>query len=297
MADFDTTALLADIRVRGQIPTYGDWTDDALLLLATAEMRTYVAPLLISHQDSYFNERATTPLVANQSIYRIPSAAVGGKLVGVYLQYTGQQSFPLNQTTEHRLLDRSLKGQPEAFYFYDSSNIALVPVPTSTTGTLIFKYNRRTATLVTPAVGGSTSRTVTNVLSVGGGVYEFNPALLGILDCIKGSPNFENIGSSVSVTVGTTLASRVTLSSGVLEVGDIFPQVGVSWLVQLPPEYFYLLSQQCACKYLEDIGSTEELQTSMSIRKVMQDQLTPSATPRSDESPKKFKNRKFFGGW
>lgn len=315
MAEFDTTQLVESIRTRGQIPNAGDWTDQKILDLATEELRASIAPAVLSVREGYYEEVIDFAFTSTLPRYRIPRWAIGQKLGGAYYVPVNQQPYPLELLNEKQLQSLGLTDTRPLGYIIRGNVIIPFPAPaTGSTGKIRIKYQARPSSLVLPSacVVGSVSAGTGVVNSAGDGQGSTTPFTSGdLVDIIQSTPGFEVVIRNATMTfAGATTFSITDPANGVgsLTGGDLFlstggpvsgeyptvAKAGTTCFPQCPTEFWYILAQTVAVKYLENQGFVDELQIARAELQRLVSQAMPTITPRGGEDTKKFKNTKFF---
>lgn len=257
MADHTTTALLASIKRRGQIPS----TDETLatadfLAIADEELHLYVVPLLLSVREEYLVATQDLTIVSGTASYPIPPRAIGGKLRDVLVD-SGTTYVPLLRVEPERRGDFTASGSVQG-YLLEGNNIILMPTP-SAAGTLKIKYFRRPSKLVaTSACGlltaGYAAGTTALVLTATAPATFVDNALV---DIVGASPGFESANDDRRLNVPSTTSVPVD-SPGLLvatSANDYMCLAGESPIPQVPVELHGLLAQRTAYRCLEALGS------------------------------------------
>lgn len=281
MSEYDTSALLTDLKERGSLPDEDMRFSDALLLsAATLEMREGIAPLLTSSRLDHLVYAYTVVVASGRTSYRMPPKAVGGALRDVVFYGADGNPCPLVllSSDEVRIIGNpATLGTPTGYYLrnYD---VVLVPV-SNVTGTLSLPYYARPNRLVLDgastvagaraiacstaaynSVAGSLALTVLDAdppTVINGGV-----AGAQALEVVRATSGFETL---LTVTQGqTTIAevapntwlytlTGVTADPGVV-AGDYICLPGEAPVPQLPVELFGLLAVRGARRALKAVG-------------------------------------------
>lgn len=269
MSDYDTVALLSDIRELGSLPASdARFTNALLLTAATKEMRDKVVPLLTQARTEHLVYDYSVPVVSGTQAYRIPSrAVVGGGMRDVSYVDTFGNPKPLTLLSSDQVYQiggSNNRGTPYA-YFVRNYSIHLVPIP-NVAGTLRMPYYARPNALVLP----SATVVIYNVATVSPGLYRItfvdNPANIAIannsrLDVVRGTPGFETlepdaVTSNVDqpgggfATVDVAISNPVNVPAG----GDYLCLPGQAPVPQIPVELHGLLSSLTALRALKAVG-------------------------------------------
>ena len=261
MSEYDTTALLSDMKERGSLPDNDlRFTSTLLLSSLTLELREGIAPMLAAARVEHLVYAYSTTVVSGTAAYRLPSRAAGGTLRDVvYLDTSGNQQ-PLTQLSSDQAREignTSTTGTPHSYYLrnYD---VVLVPVP-NVGGTLSMPYyarpNRLVAAADVPILSVSNVGTAWTIFS------DQNPPGLSTgtypLDLVRGIPGFETLATSFTVTEPAPDDWRYAFTLPVGEVAttaDYLCLPGTAPVPQCPVELFGLLAVRGARRALKAVG-------------------------------------------
>lgn len=267
MSEFDTTALLEDIRERGRLPANDlDYTDALLLKAATRELRDGVAPLLVQTRAEHLVYPYSVPGVAGTATYRMPTRAAGGALRDVvWVDASGTALPGLRQiSSDTDEATRPGDGTPSA-YFTRNYTVVLVPTP-NMAGTVRMPYYARPNRLVAPA-----DCSVIDTVTVDGSNYVLEvtaepPAPMqaaGVeFELVRATPGFETLVAG-GVSFDGTITFNVSVSSLELapEPGDYVCVKGTSPVPQVPVELHGLLAARTARRVVGAVGDDALWQT------------------------------------
>lgn len=262
MSEYDTGALLSDIKERGSLPDNDlRFSDTLLLSSATKELREGIAPMLAAARVEHLVYAYSTPVVVGQAAYRMPSRAAGGTLRDVvYLDASGNPwpLIALSSDQVRQIGPVSQQGTPTSYYLrnYD---VVLVPVP-NVGGTLSLPYYARPNRLV-----AETDVPILTVTNTSGTTWEItgdqNPPGLGTgtyaLDLVRGIPGFETLATSFTVTEPAPDDWRYVFTLPVGEVAttaDYLMLPGTAPVPQCPVELFGLLAVRAARRAIKAVG-------------------------------------------
>lgn len=290
MAEFDNAELLQDIRDRGSLPA-GDlrFSDAKLLAAATQELRDVIAALLVESQTDRAVYLSTTPLVAGQAEYRLPSRALAGRWQSVAYVEPGGGLFRLQQLNpeDYYRQNRVNRGVPAAFFVRDN-RLVLVPTP-DVAGSLHVPYYGRPNRLVAPTEAAIVASVAGNALTFAGGPPAgFSGALA--FDLVRGTPGFETLGANLA---GTLVGSVLTLAAAPpseLVPGDYVCLAGQAPVAQCPVELRGLLATRAARRALKAVNEAQ--QASLLDADVVELEAVARSllAPRVDGEPKEWGN-------
>lgn len=144
---YTNSELILDIRTACRISdTDVDWTTSRLLSIATRELRSNVAPWLLSLRDSFYVKYIDTPLIASRARYPISSRSIGSTLHNLKLvDSQGVESVLTHKTIS--TLSNSQLGRPTDFYL-EGNVIRLNPAPSDNSYSLRQYINAKPSKLV-----------------------------------------------------------------------------------------------------------------------------------------------------
>jgi hypothetical protein len=312
MAEFDTAALVESIRTRGQIPTAGDWTDTKILEVATEELRSSIVPSVLSVREGYYDEVVDFAFSTSLPRYRIPSWAIGQKLGGVYYvpATSTEQPCPLDLVSEKQLQSCGLTDTRPLGYIIRGNVVIPFPAPGSgATGKVRLKIQARPSALVLPTTCGvgfvQSEEDLEGDFAAAGFVDGQR------VDVVQSTPGFENVvrsavlhftSTSGSLTLdfyskGDTHGTDVFMAGG--PTAGAFPTLtpeGKTCFPQCPTEFWYILAQTVAVRYLQDQGFLDELRQAQQELVQLRTAAMPTITPRGGEDTKRFRNNRLLPG-
>lgn len=311
MSEWDTTALLSDIRERGSLPDNDlRFTDALLLSAATKELREGVAPMLANARAEHLVYPYSQAVTSGQNSYRMPPRAIGGVLRDVAFLDSGGRPTRLRQLSADEIeevgrLDNT--GTPYA-YWLQSYKVILVGVP-NIPGTLSTPYYARPNTLVLPsAVVASTS-----VSQPATGVWELTfvgtpPVGLGTpgtvsVDIVRATPGFETLIEATDCVITELSPSQFTytISSTATDIaaGDYVCVAGQAPVPQVPVEMFGLLAARAARRAIKSVGDDrwQSLEADvLELEQKAKDWLAPRVSGDTQQAGGSIGNNGLVGG-
>lgn len=260
MASFDTTAIVAAIRVRAASPSSGQALSTAQILRILDDETLPVVALIKSQRENFFQTSSSQSLVASQAGYRIPSRAVGASIhQALYVDADGQEIplNPLQVSDVPRYRSQATEtGTPHSFYL-DQAQVVLVPAPATASGSLKLVYetrpNRLVATTETATI--TAINTGTNQVTISSAPTGF-PTSSTRYDFIKATSPFECLAVDQSATRSSTTLTFSSLPSG-LAVGDYVALAGETPVPQVPQDLIPLLQARGTVAVLQTLGDQE----------------------------------------
>lgn len=282
MSEWNTNALLSDIKERGSLPDNDlRFTDTLLLASSTKEMRESVAPMLAAGRAEHLVYPYTQDVVVGQRAYRMPPRAIGGSLRDVAFITASNQPFSLRQLSADEIEQVGRLDNPGTPYAYWLQNykVMLVGAP-NVAGTLSTPYYARPNALALP--GASTGGAIINVggdsvtiqytvqFSSSAAADAFIAATSGLggggatlVDLVRGTPGFESLAVNVAPLGGgldDPDTVQVEVSGALLDptdmpvVGDYLCSAGTAPVPQLPVELHGLLAVRASRRALKAVG-------------------------------------------
>ena len=317
MAAYDTAALLAMVKRRGFTPTaQGTFSAAEVLAVATEELNSYLAPLMLEVREEYFAAYADLPLVASQGAYRVPARALGGKLRDVvWLDASGTPRNLVRLEPEGAARYRASDlGAPEAFSLR-GNYVLLHPTPQTGDGHLRLSYFARPGALVETSAARAVVDVDYDALSVT--VAGAAPASFVVgarLDVVQAQPSFATVGSELTLTALATdgdgdavltfaalpRPEAVPLDYPVtapeeISLGDWVCLAGESPVPQVPPELHPLLALKTAAAMLEAVGDVEAARALLAELGEKQRRALALLSPRVEGEQRKVRNG--FAKW
>jgi hypothetical protein len=252
-ADYTTTRLIAQVRMRGMIPA-GDKTfsDQNIVDLANEALQSYIVPKLLQVNEGYFVKHEDVSVSSGIDMYSLPTRAITGRVRDVQLAVTDgsvTRYVPLERIEEERLHWTAGSGTPEG-YVLRGNSIILSPTPDADC-TVRVLYYRRPGELILEADADELTTITDN-----GTYYVTNVAYAaGYYDIIKIKGLFDwAVYNLQAVNVTSKIAFLKTACEGVPEVGDFLCETGLSPVPQIPAELRTLLFERIKFECLNAIG-------------------------------------------
>lgn len=280
MAEWDTDALVEDVKERGSLPANdARFTTAKILASATLELREGVAPLLSASRAEYLVYTYTQSVTSGQAAYRMPSRAVGGTLRNVSWLDSASNPKRLRELSQDEIetIGATTTGGTPFGYYVRNYHVVLAPVP-NVAGSLEMPYYARPNKLVLhgdSSVSGARAVALTNV---GGDftngtfitLYTNPPAVLiaaTSMDIVRATPGFETVASSTSILTenlgggvyrftlsGLPTAAEEPGALASIVVGDYLCIAGEAPVPQAPVELHGLLAARTARRLVKAVG-------------------------------------------
>lgn len=286
--------LLDAVKVRGMVPTsQNTYTTDRFLSLATATMRSKIIPLCDKIREGYYEYDYDTAVVST-GIYRIPTRAVGAKVISVSI-LNGNDILPLILYDKKEVTESTTAPTGAPGYYIHKNQIYVLP-PTSSGWTtvritILLRPNAfvelTDAAQITAINTGTKTVTCTTVPTAW--------TTASILDLVQAQPHFDWLAVDQAISAVVTGAlGTITFSSTLpteLAVGDWVSLFGETPVIQCPVELHPLLAQEIANVCLRAQNDKTGYELGLAESKALTEGLIPVLTPRSEKSAKKIVNR------
>lgn len=294
--DYTTTALIAQIKRRGSIPTnQALFENPDFLSFADEEMQTVIAPMIMSMKGSYFLANNDTVMTSAVN-YEIPGDAIGTKIESCYILDDDGKEYKIPEVTRNDVTAQNASNYLGLGFYIEDNSVILIP--NAIVGkTLRMKYYRRASKLVPVEEAAQ-------VVSVSGADITVNAvpsgwALNDLVDIIDENPPFTTLGQQYQITsiasniiqLTATLSGSVTFATGQWIALD-----GDTPIPQITPEAHPVLAQAVVVKCLEAMGDPN-LVTSQAKFEQIKKNFIDMVQPRADGQSKKIVNRQGPIGW
>lgn len=286
MADFDNTALLADIRERGSLPSQDlRFTDAKLLTAASLELRDVIAPLMVEVQTERLVYLSDTTATAGQAEYRMPTRALAARVKSVGWKGPSDTAFTAlaQLSADAYYLQGTTEGTPTGFFLRDYA-IVLVPTP-NVAGTLRVPYYCRPNALVATSAVGVVTAVGATTLTVASAPGTFTSG--AFYDVVRGTPGFETLVTSATATVAGNVLTFDSLPSG-LAAGDYVCLSGQAPVAQCPVELRGLLATRTARRALVSVGDSDQATLLDADVQELTEVARRVLAPRVDAAPMEF---------
>lgn len=257
MADYTTTALVADVKITGMVPTIQPLVTDAQIITAMdQELHNELAPVLMGVMEEYFVTSSDIAVTTGTESYPIPQRAVGAKLRGVFwVNSSGGLLHIPRRTLKDSRTSWPLSNAPFSGYYIQGNTIRFFPqaIPS---GTIRVYYYRRVSALVAESAAAEVTavNTTTNKATVT--TYPSSWTTGTVIDSIQGFPHFDNVWTGKAI-IGITGAGPYDIEVddvGDLAVGDWLALEDESPIPQIPLEGHVLLTLATASTLLRQFA-------------------------------------------
>lgn len=251
---FDTTRLIAQIKLKGAIPE-GRFTDQEILDIAYDTMLHNVAPWCVTNREEYYVYLASQSITANQAAYPLPARAQGMALREAQLTRGNTVHDLTRMDLEERATTNT--GQPERFYV-QNNEIMLYPTPGTSQYSLNLYYFLRPSKLVPVSEGALITAidTGTNIVTA---ACPSTWTTSDTFDMVKSTSGFKTYSDGMDIVASAVSTTSITLASlpSTLAVGDYINLAEESCFPFIPQEAHGLLVHAAAAELLESIGDRE----------------------------------------
>jgi hypothetical protein len=269
-----------------------------LLSFATEELNLKLVPCVISVREGFYITEASVPLVSNQSNYKIPYRAIGGKIRFLYYSQNDNRDVSLAQLAMEDLIEyqaATSSFQNTGFYIQNDEIVLVPSISGATSGNLKFKYYLKPNSLVELERGAEITAidTVTGQITVAS--VPSNITAASEIDFIGSTGNFKTKGFDIVASNVNSVTKVITVTASDipsdLQVGDYICTSGESVIPQVPAELQVMLAQAVACRVLEALGDTQGLTNANAKLVDMEAKLLNIISNRVEAPGKKIVNR------
>lgn len=267
MSEFDTTAMLEQIRNRGGLPANdARYSASELLQVATTELRDYLFPMLVNARAEHGIYPYSTAVTAGTATYRMPHRSMGGALRDVVWMPAGGTPvyLPAKSSSDPLVVAEAARTGPPLAYFVRNYQVVLVPTPHAA-GTLSMPYYARPNRLIPTtqcAVVETVAEASTNYLITVSGTPPVALQDAVPVDVVRGTPGFETLVAATipsydnpSPGVHTYEIAQSLLPEAPVQ-GDYLCLAGEAPVPQVPVEMHGLLIVRVALAAVEGTGDT-----------------------------------------
>lgn len=287
--NFTTTGeggLIDSVQIRAMMPLNQDtFTSARILTLADEELQTVIAPMIMAVGGDYFLTDRDQTMSQNETVYSIPSDAIGLGIKDVWFVDPNTNQKTLIPRINSQSAQNNWVGTPYfTGYYIQNNNVVLFP-QSSTSFTLRMRIFKRAPKLVlTTACGQVTDvDTVLNTVTLDNVPTTW--AVNDEVDAIDEDPGFLTLaeGRVISNIAGLTLTLDDVTD---IAVGNWVAMNGESPIPQINPEAIPILAQSVAVKALEAL-SDPKVEVAQAKFKQLQDAFIKMMTPRAQAQPNK----------
>jgi hypothetical protein len=297
-----TNKILKSIKMRCLIPeSQITFSDTDLIDFMNEEMLIGLVPVILQMKDNYLIYSEQVPMENGKMNYSIPERALGSKLNEVSY-WDGTNEFEMTQVNlDEKYIGIGLSRQfgfMRQFYVKGSDIIPYPEIKPSDTvvGSLVMYYYMRPNALVKDSEVG-----IISAIDRVNGTITLNsvPSAFTVdsqYDFIRIRSPHTIIKIDVSITDVNKSTKTITLANASdipkdLIVGDSFSMAGESCVPNVPTELHSVLAQRVACRLLEAMGDTANLQNANAKLQEMEQKMGILLDSRVESAVHKIVNR------
>lgn len=287
-----TDDLVADIKIRGSIPTSQDrFTNARFLSLANSEMQIKVLPMVLRARQNYYEYDIDTAINAT-GLYPISTRAYLGLVSNVALVDSSRR-HDLPWISEESEVDLDQPISAVSGIILKRNTLQLKPKDGAGFTYLRTSILLRPGLFVLEAAAAQITGISGNVLTFAASTIPSTWTTSNTFDLIQGTPHYDHLGIdlSASAIAATTITLSATPNSR-LAVGDWISLAGQSAVVQLPEAFSYFLSQRVANTCMRSMGgASKSYEEGVKIADEMEKDLADSIQPRIQKEAQRIVNR------
>lgn len=260
------------------------------------QLHKKLTPAIKKVREEYFVTTQDTALVANQSLYRIPSRAIGGTLRDISIVDANGNAREIP-----RLEPELLKSNPVVSagrysgYLFQGGYIQIVPTPASASDSVRMTFERRPSNLILTSDAGKITNVSGSDVTVNNQPSAWTTATT--FDLIRGEPPFDSLGDDLTISaISSNVLTFDSLPTGAA-ANMWVAESGTTPVPQLPYEGALVLAEMAAVKILQAIKDAPGLKDAKEEAKEDLAQFISIITPRNTGTPKKAVNRNGIFDW
>lgn len=294
-ADYTTSGLIADTKLRGFFGSGDGLTSSRLLKVLTGQLRNYIPAFLKGLREEFLV--AELSIAVTSAVVRVPVRACGVALRTVGWRESSGEVRQLTRIEPESRAAWAVSGTSPQGFMFRGNDCILVPAVTS--GTLVVAYQQRGGELVLPtdcakvyAYSSSTALIVDNLPS---------SIIAGtVVDIVSGAPNFRMIAMDAAVASvadgpggGQFTVDLESLPTGIVR-GDFVSLATETCVPQIPLECFDLLCQAAAVEVAQSTGSSRIEAIKAGLKDLRAD-VSMILSPRADSNSRIIVSRSRLG--
>lgn len=300
---YDVPELLESIKVRCMVPIAQEaFLEEDLLRFANEEMELTMMPNVLSvKEEFYVRDQIISASDVTDNRYEIPYRAIGSKLRNIqYIQGNSAQVMTRIQPEDLPYFDNSYFNSTANAFYLEGNSVVIPSKVSDSSGSVKLSYHLRPNRLVDitrvgiiseiDRVGDGTTGSVT----LSNTAFPSNLQAGTVADFLQATPGFKTYTFDVTIQTSNPTTNQVFFLlediPSSLKVGDNLATAGECMIPQLPSELHPMLAQAVACRLLEAMGDTDNLQRAMAKLMEMKQSLFTLIDQRTEGNPQKINN-------
>jgi hypothetical protein len=270
---YTTDELLAAAKRSEFFPVSQSTLEDAdLIAFANEEMLMKLVPKILSVREEFFITTKLAPIVGGIDSYSIPERALGNSLKDVFhVPNTDNMAhkWTIPRISPHDANMWSGSGSTPAVFYLMGDEVVLLPMPSSSSGALLFMYperpNKLVATTSCAKITGITLGT-TCTLTVDTDMTA-SLSTSSMIDLLSAVSPYRLWNKDVAIISITSTTIEIALADAQDAMGRTEPKVG-DWICpaqqspipMVPSEFHSILAEMICFRAMKAIGHTEQMQ-------------------------------------
>ena len=267
---FTTDQIIESTKIRILAPD-GQTTfqDSDFIRFINEEFQLKLVPDMISLREDYFLKTLSVPVVNNQSLYTMPTRAIGNVLKDMFYIDPGNSRFQCMRINAKVIPRTGLSAVYPYQFLSKADQLSLHPVPNATAGKLEMWYYERPNELVSNSECGQITAIDVDSPVAGQITYTVNADVssYSTLDFLSGQSPFQLWSIDVTPVSSTTTQVVVTASDVQNNAGVNLPQIG-DWICNaqtacipmIPEDFHPLLAELTAARIVQALGHNDKLE-------------------------------------
>lgn len=290
------SAFLDDVVRVGQLPVASPtslnggendvYTRIGMLKVATEELRSVLAPLMVRVNENYWTWRETK--TSSDDRLDLPTQAAGAALQVLFANYGNSKVRVEAQHAYEE--DTALPG-----FYAEGNQLVLRNIEGATSFTMLYTVRPPRLEEATRAVLAVATGASAYSVTVSEGTA---PAVGAKVDIRAGGASGEPIALGATVTAQSTNSFSIAITDCIRapSTTDVWSLTGISTVIPLPEDFVPLLTYRTAARIVTLAGFKEEGISLVQQAQEMERGLITLATPRVKASARAVKNHSIFGG-
>jgi len=284
------------------------FSDQDILELANEEIDLEMAPAVLKVREEFYVTPITVPILPNIYKYEIPYRAMGSQ-VRLLQIVVGNQVYPISRIEPEQNTFFNTSSYVDTSVFWLENNSVVFASPFTNASKIIFHIYLKPNDLVDTRRVGVISGidTVNGIININNLSFPANLTAGSLCDLLQARPNHKTYTFDVPIVSVNPTTKQIFLGPGNiptgLMIGDNIASAGECMIPQIPSELHPMLAQTVACRILEALGDTKNLQLANNKLADMEKKLLAMIGTRTPGNIQKINNlgglirrgRRFYG--
>lgn len=235
-------------------------SNETILQLASDAMNLELVPSVIDRFEGHFLFEDTTPIVADTSLYRVPSRAIGSCLHAVFLRDASGNNIDLKkiEIQDYVSVPRAPQSRPFGYILVSNSVQLVPPVSPTPTDTLVMVYYFAPNRLVMQSAGRPVVSVSGDTITLPSVPTSWTTLPRPALDIVNHKPGNEIVAYDLAPTAisGNTITFATDVQALGVTAGNWVTVAGES-VVPMIPEILHPLLAEMTVERVAEIRADE----------------------------------------